>query len=107
MARDSHNCFDRTRFSIVFDLFSFLSIVREAKECFLKGKHPLQQNISLLLPLRILLARPKKKKKKDVLEKLQVQLKSILKQSFKETQSIGHNESKQRFYFCISSEYYL
>lgn len=49
----------------------------------------------------------KKKKKKDVLEKLQVQLKSILKQSFKETPSIGHNESKQRFYFCISSEYYL
>lgn len=55
MAQDGHNCFDWTRFRIVFDLFSFLHLVQEAKECFLKGKYPLQQNISLLLPLRILL----------------------------------------------------
>ena len=48
-----------TNFSIVF-FFSFLDIFHDAKECFLEVKYPLQRNISLDLPQRILLAEKKK-----------------------------------------------
>lgn len=61
--------------SLIF--FSFLDIFHDTKECSLEVKYPLQQNISLDLPQRILLA---EEKKKDASENLPIeQLRSIFK----------------------------